>query len=195
MEHQLPYNEKELLHRIAAGDERAFRVFFDHYKDRFYAVALRMTRSDDVAQEMVQDIFLKVWQNRASLPDIIKPDSYFFTVLYRQIYGHYKKLSLERKMLKLIAESPAFKNITDETVLAQESERLINEAIARLPRQQQLVFRLSKQDGLSREQIAEKLQISPNTVKHHLAAAMQSIRSYLNHAALIYILLLHKFPH
>jgi RNA polymerase sigma-70 factor (family 1) len=173
---------------IAQSDEKAFRVFFDRYKERFYAVALKMTRSDAVAQEMVQDVFLKIWQNRTSLPEIIKPDTYFFTVLYRQIYRHYKKLALENKLLKLIAESPHFQNITDETVLAQESTRLINEAILKLPKQQQIVFRLSKQDGLSREQIAEQLHISPNTVRNHLADAMQSIRSYLDHAALIFIL-------
>lgn len=149
-----------------------------------------MTRSDDVAQEMVQDIFMKIWQNRAFLDRITKPDTYFFTALYRQIYRHYKKLALERRLLKLIAESPTFRNITDETILAQESERLINEAITRLPKQQQIVFRLSKQDGLSREQIAEKLHISPNTVRNHLSDAIQSIKAYLNHVALIYLLLL-----
>lgn len=185
-----PYNERELLQRIADGDERAFRTFFDWYKDRFYAVVLKMTRSDDLAQEMVQEIFMKIWQNRASLAGISNPDSYFFTAVYRKVYSHYKRAALEQKLLKFIAESPTFQNITDQTVLAHESERLINEAISRMPPQRQLVFRLSKQDGLSREQIAEKLQISPYTVKNHLAEAIKFIKSYLNHAAFIYILLL-----
>lgn len=190
MEQYSSYSEKELLQRISEGDERAFREFFDRYKDRFYAVVLKMTRRDDLAQELVQDIFLTVWQNRASLTGIDNPDAYFFTAMYRKVYSHFKKLALERKFLRLIAESPAFQNITDETILAHETERLVNEAVSQLSRQQQLVFRLSKQDGLSREQIAEKLQISPHTVKNHLADAMQSIRAYLNRAALIYMLLL-----
>ena len=185
-----PYNQRDLLHRITEGDEAAFRVLFDQYKDRFYAVVLKMTRSDNIAQEMVQDIFLKIWQNRASLREITNTESYFFTMLYRQVFRHYKKLALEKKLLKLIAESPSFQNITDETVLAHESERLINEAIAKLPPQQQLVFKLSKVDGLSREQIAEQLHISPNTVRNHLADAIKSIKSYLNLAVSIYILLL-----
>jgi RNA polymerase sigma-70 factor (ECF subfamily) len=147
-----------------------------------------MTRSDQVAQEMVQDIFLKIWQNRATLPDIDKPDTYFFTILYRQVYRHYKKLALESKLLKLIAESPHFQNITDETILAQESKKLIDEAVSKLPKQQQLVFRLSKVEGLSRDQIAEQLNISPNTVRNHLSDAIRFIRSYLDHAALIFIL-------
>jgi RNA polymerase sigma-70 factor (ECF subfamily) len=185
-----PYHDKDLLRRIAAGDEKAFRVLFNSYKNRFYAVVLKMTRSDTIAEEMVQEIFLKIWQNRAQLVHIDNPDAYFFTALYRQVFRHYKKLSLERKLLSLIAQSPTFRNITDETVLAHESSRLINEAIAKLPPQQQLVFRLSKVDGLSREQIAEQLHISPNTVKNHLADAIKSIKSHLGNAALLYILLL-----
>lgn len=185
MENSTPYNITELLGQVAEGNEKAFHILFDEYKDRFYSVVLKMTRSDDIAQEMVQDLFLKIWKNRASLVDITNPDSYFFTVLYRQVFSHYKKLALERKLLRLIAESPAFQNITDETLLARESERLINEAIARLPQQQQLVFRLSKQDGLTRDQVAEKLKISSNTVRNHMADAIKSIRLYLKHAALI----------
>lgn len=189
VEQYLSYSEKELLLRIAESDEKAFRVFFDRYKDRFYAVGLKMTRSDEVAQEMVQDIFLKIWQNRTSLSEIDRPETYFFTVLYRQVYRHYKKLALDSKLLTFLAESPHFQNVTDETVLAHESKRLIDEAIRKLPRQQQIVFRLSRQDGLSREQIAEQLHISPNTVRNHLADAIRFIRSYFNQASLIYALL------
>lgn len=97
---------------------------------------------------------------------------------------------MERKLLQLIAESPAFRNITDETLLARESERLINEAIAKLPQQRQLVFRLSKQDGLTRDQVAEKLQISPHTVRNHMAESIKFIRAYLKHAAIISVLIL-----
>lgn len=182
------------MQSISTGDEFAFRVFFDQYKNRFYAVVLKMTRSDTVAQEMVQDIFLKIWQNRTSLATLENPDAYFFTTLYRLVYKYYKKLSMERRLLKLISESPHFQNITDETVLAQESEKLINQAVAKLPPQQQLVFKLSKQDGLSREQIAEQLHISPHTVRNHMAEAIRFIRSYLDNAALLPLLLILQLP-
>jgi RNA polymerase sigma-70 factor (ECF subfamily) len=190
LKHIPPYDEIEILNRIANGDETAFRMFFDYYKDRFYSVVLKMTRSDSIAEEIVQETFLTIWQKRSSLTEIKNPDSYFFTAIYRKVFAYYKKLALERKLLRLIADSPHFQNITDETILAQESERLINEAVAKLPSQQQLVFRLSKQEGLSREQIAEKLQISPNTVRNHMADAIKSIRHYLDHAAFISMLLL-----
>lgn len=188
MQKQPLYTTADLLERIANGDEGAFRLLFDQYSARFYALARRMSNSPDVADEMVQEIFLKIWVNRATLPSINNPESYFFTILYRQLFKHFKKLALERKLLRLIAESPSFQEITDETILLQESERLVNEAVAKLPTQQQLVFRLSKQDGLSREQIAAELKISPNTVRNHLADAMKSIRIYLQRAAIVYFL-------
>lgn len=188
------YNLKHLLHRVAQDDEDAFKVIFDAYKERFYAVALKMTRSHAIAEEIVQETFIKIWQKRFSLGDIENADAYFFTAIYRRIYNYYKKLALEQKLLDHIATLPASKNITDETVLAWESERFINDAIKSLPAQQQLVFRLSKQDGLSREQIAEKLQISPNTVRNHLAAAIQSIKAHLNGAAITWSLLLWVTP-
>jgi len=193
----LGYNQSnintDLLQRVADGDEKAFRVLFDNYKDRFYQVVLKMTRSDVVAQELVQDIFLKIWQNRVSLIEINNPEAYFFTVLYRQVYSYYKKMALERKLLKVIAESPAFQNITDETLLVRESERLINEAVSMLPTQQQQVFRLSKQEGLSRIQVAELLKISPHTVRNHLAKSIQFIRSYLNQAGAMLLLCFNFF--
>lgn len=176
----------ELVKLIAAGNERAFRIFFEKYKDRFYAAALKMTASDSVAEEMVQDIFIKIWQRREYLTDIENLDAYLFTTLYNQVYKYYKKQALDRKLLKLISQSPNFHNITEEMVLLRESEKLINEAVAKLPTQQQTVFKLSKQEGLSRDQISKHLNISPNTVRNHLADATKFIRNYLDNAALTY---------
>jgi len=178
------YDEKALLSSIAAGDEKAFRIFFDLYKERFYSVVLKMTHSDFAAEEIVQEVFVGIWKNRSALTNIDNPSTYFFTAVYRKVYSYSKKLALDRKLMQVMAEADQFKNITDETILGRERERLINEAIVKLPPQMQLVFRLSKQEGLSREQIAEKLKISPHTVRNHLLDAMNSIRSSLGNTAL-----------
>lgn len=144
-----------------------------------------MTRSDAVAEEIVQETFVAIWQKRGLLKDIHHPDAYFFTALYRKVYRHYKKLALDRKATKHIAGTWATQDETGDVVLLQESQRLVNEAITRLPQQQQLVFRLSRQHGLSRDQIAAQLNISPNTVRNHMADAIKSIRAYLKKAALL----------
>lgn len=170
-----------MLRRLSEGDERAFRVLFDHYKDRFYFVALKMTRLDHVAEEMVQEVFLKIWRNKASLSEIENPDAYFFTMLYRQVYQYYKKAALDKKLLQGVIGNTESENVTEQSVLAKESTRLLDEAISKLPPQQQLIYKLNKVEGYSYNEIADKLHLSPNTVRNHLAAAVRSIRIHLRH--------------
>ena len=183
------YDEKELLAKIATGDERAFRKLFDLYKERFYAVALKMTRSDEVAGDIVQDVFMNIWSKRESLADVVNPSSYFFTAVYRRVYHHYRKTALEKKLLQAVPVVKESVNTTDEMVLAHESNELISQAISKLPPQQQLVFKLTKQEGLSREDIAQQLKISPNTVRNHLADALKFIRTFLRNSTLTFLIL------
>jgi RNA polymerase sigma-70 factor (ECF subfamily) len=183
-----PYNEKALLARIAANDEKAFRELFDLYKERFYAVALKMTRSGETAQDIVQDVFMQIWNNRENLAGVDNPPAYFFTAVYRKIYHHYRKLALEKRLLHVVAPAElSMKNVTEEMVLAHESEVLISQAIAKLPPQQKLVFKLSRQEGLSRDAIASQLHISAHTVKNHLLDAVKFIRSFLRNSAYIFL--------
>lgn len=185
---------QSILRLVSLGDEKAFRILFDHYKDRFYWVALKMTGLEVIAEEMTQEVFIQIWKQKDAVAEIENPDAYFFTVLYRQVYRFYKKTAVEKKMKLAVAEAPFAKNFTDETVLAKESERFIHEAVLRLPSQQQLVFKLSKQEGLSREQIARQLNISPNTVRNHLAEAVKNIRTYLNDLTLFFGIAISLFP-
>jgi RNA polymerase sigma-70 factor (ECF subfamily) len=187
------YDEKALLSEIAAGDERAFKKLFDLYKERFYAVALKMTRSDEVAEDIVQDVFMNIWNKRETLVDIDNPSSYFFTAVYRRIYHHYRRIAQEKKLLQVVPPVKESVNTTDEIVLARESNRLIWQAISKLPPQQQRVFKLSKQEGLSREDVARQLQISPNTVRNHLADALKFIRTFLRDSSLTFLIQLWIF--
>ena len=180
-------DEKALLLEVAKGDEQAFRKLFDLYKERFYAVVLKMTRSDEVAQDIVQDVFMNIWSKRESLGDVVNPSSYFFTAVYRRVYHHYRKIALEKKLLQAVPAAKESVNTTDEMVLAHESNELISQAISKLPPQQQLVFKLVRQEGLSREDVAQQLKISPNTVKNHLADALKFVRAFLRNPYLLMV--------
>lgn len=179
MEKQLLYEERELLRQIAAGDEPAFRKLLRLYGDRFYAVALKMTRSEEVAKDLVQDVFIGIWEKRQVLKDVKNPSSYFFTIIYRRIYCYYRKIASERNVLQAVSTGLADENPIEEKVLAKENQALIEAAIAQLPPRQQQVFILSKQEGLSREDIARQLNVSPNTVRNHLADAVKSVKMFL----------------
>lgn len=187
------YDEKVLLAEVATGDEQAFKKLFDLYKERFYSVTLKMTRSDEVAEDIVQDVFMNIWNKRERLADIDNPSSYFFTAVYRRIYHHYRKIAQEKKLLQVAPPVKQSGNTTEEMVLAHESDELISQAISKLPPQQQLVFKLTKQEGLSRDYVARELHISPNTVKNHLADALKFIRTFLRNSNPAFLIILWLF--
>ena len=187
------YDEKALLIEIAAGDDRAFEKLYDLYKERFYSLALKMTGSDEVAQDIVQDVFLSIWNRRECLAEVDHPSSYFFTVVYRRIYQHYRLIALEKKLSQVVPFVNKPVNTTDEMVLARESDDLISRAVAKLPPRQRLVFKLTKQEGLSREDVARRLHVSPHTVKNQLADALKFIRAFLRNANFTFLIIFWLF--
>ncbi len=172
--------DKLLLQRIAQKDDQsAFRIIFDRYKDRVYAAALKMTRSRDTAEEIVQEVFVSLWLHRSSLGEIQKPVSYLFTTVYNTISRHFKKLAAEKNMkAQILEKSKKGERSTEQTIFEQETRQWLQNIINQLPTQQKLIYKLSKEDGLSRNEIAERLDISPNTVKNHLLKAMQFIKGH-----------------
>lgn len=186
--------DKVLLKRIAQEDDKnAFRIVFDRYKDRFYAAALKMTHSPDTAEEIVQEVFVALWQRRSGLQDVENPVSYLFTIVYNTISRHFKKLAVEKSMKsKILEKAQRAENYTEQIVLEKESRQWLQHIINRLPSQQQLIYKLSKEDGLSRSEIAKQLDISPNTVKNHLLKAMQFIRVHWGEVMVIAALFLHE---
>lgn len=180
------YNDELLLKRIAEGDEPAFRIIFDRYKARFYAAAIKMTRSTHEAEEIVQDVFVNLWARRTVLANVENPSGYLFTILYNKIYAHFKKIAAERRMMiKLSEAARESRSSVEEEYYEKETNGLIHKLVCQLPLRQQQVYVLSKQEGLSRDEIAKRLQISPHTVKNHLQEAMKFIRLHLYKALII----------
>jgi RNA polymerase sigma-70 factor (ECF subfamily) len=175
--------ERELLQRIAQEDEMAFRALFDLYKERFYATALKMTRSADIAEEIVQEIFVTIWLRRHALAEVEHPTAYLFTMVYHRVHAHFKKLALEKRVKQHIVNGNMDTECNSEDDMARkESQQLLQTLIRQLPAQQQQVYQLSTQEGLSRDEIASRLHISPNTVKNHLQKAVKYIRLHFSRA-------------
>ncbi|GAA3918006.1 RNA polymerase sigma-70 factor [Chitinophaga oryziterrae] len=175
-------SEKELLIKVAAGDEQAYRHLFHLHWDNIYNVALALTKSVELAEDMVQDIFLKIWQKRAQFVGIERFEDYLFIMARNHIYTELKKRSREdtfRDQIKDYFETS--EHNADISLLTKETQEMINQAIGQLTTQQQLVYRLSRDQGLSHEEIAEKLNISRNTVRNHIVQSLKIIRTYLQH--------------
>jgi RNA polymerase sigma-70 factor (ECF subfamily) len=182
------YDMRECFQRLARGDASAFETIFELYKKRVFGVALKMLKSETEAEEIVQDVFLSIWVGKDNLSHINDPEAYLFTITYNTIYTRLKKASRNQELLNTIIHNlTQIQNTTDETIAAHETGKLINEVIQQLPPQQRIVYELCKQEGLSYDEIAERMHLSRNTVRNHLAEAMKTIRIFLKKAAMFFM--------
>jgi RNA polymerase sigma-70 factor (ECF subfamily) len=190
---QMP-EEKELLLQIAGGSHTAFREIFDRYFDRIYGVAYSLVKSPMIAEDMTQDIFLKIWEKREMLTDVQKLDAYLFRVARNHILNEFRNKVKEQDFSEYLCNF--FRETADnpeQHLIFTELEEVVSRAVEHLPPQQREIYRLCREDGLRQEEIAEKLQISVNTIKQHMNRALKFIRHYyLSHYRLVLMLVIER---
>lgn len=183
-------DEKLLLQQLAKGDEFAFRKIFDTYRKPVYAYAIHLLKSESLADEIIQDVFLRVWLNKATVVQLGSFKAWLFTIARNRIFD-ILKIQAKETLLKQSLRTPAPSYETENRISDKEYELLLNDAISQLSPKQQLIYHLSRQNGLKHEEIALKLNISSNTVKTHLVHALRTIKKHLQphiHAVLACIL-------
>lgn len=181
MEKTSLHNEKDLLPRVAEGDEVAFRMLYDHYRKRIYALGLFITKSENTAEELVQDVFLKAWEKREQLGEIVYFNAWLRTVARNTAINYLRARAVEKLGLAhLPTEEIAVYN-TENEVAGREYDRLLETAVNLLPPQQKKVFILHRREGLPHEEVASHLHISVYTSKKYMKLALRSIRSFLDH--------------
>ena len=173
-------NETDLLVRVGEGDERAFGTLFHHYRERIYSYAMHLFGNNSLADELVQDVFLKVWLSRDKIQHVLRFDSWLFIIARNQVFDTLKLLAKEDSARKQMASllDPDTDTVEDQ-LLTKENELRLQEALSRLSPQQKLIFTLSRHQGLKHEEIASRLNISRNTVKTHLVHALKTLRDIL----------------
>jgi len=173
-------SEKLLLEKIAQGDELAFRLVFDLYKTKIYTFIVNFTHSRADAEEIVQDTFLTLWQNRNTLHQIEHPRNYIYTVVRNKTYHYLKQAFKSQARMQVIwANLKLDSNETEETLQLQESKKLIDEALLMMSAQKQEVFKLSRYEGLNHEQIAELTGLSKSRVKNIIVEVLKFIKMYI----------------
>lgn len=180
------HNEKTLFRQISAGDEQAFKVVFDLYKDELFRVVIRLTKSQAVAEEIIQEVFISLWISREHLIKVEEPASYIYRTLFNKINHYIKKEANQERIVKAALQYyQSSSDTTEQIVDLNETQGLIERALRKLPPQQKIVYRLSRQHGLSNDEIASQLQVSQHTVKSHLSKAIWFIRTYIKNLAVI----------
>ncbi len=174
------HTDLQLFSLIGQGTEAAFRALFYRYNTRVYYFILHIVKLESHAEELTQDVFLKLWTTKANLASVTHPSHYLFIMARNRALDRLDSLSAQQSLhTRLSQHLPRETNDTEEEVLFRESRERIAHMALRLPEQQRRIFLLSKEEGLSRHQIASLMNLSPHTVKNHLSSALQYIRRSL----------------
>lgn len=171
-------NEKVLLERIAEGDQKAFEQLALAYSEKVFFHVITFVKSHPLAEEIVQDIFVKIWKNRKKLIEVVNFDSYLFISSKHELISAMRKriLSSEKEMADDIEETLYRPDKQYET---RELQELLEKGIESLPDLKKNVFRLVHQEGLSQKEVSQRLGVATRTVRWNLVSANNLLRYFL----------------
>ncbi|RYY06565.1 MAG: sigma-70 family RNA polymerase sigma factor [Sphingobacteriaceae bacterium] len=180
MQNEVPFDqEKLLLSKISLGDELAFRILFNKHRKWVYSYVLKIIKSNLLAEEILHDVFLKIWQHQ-NLNEIENLTSYLKIITRNKTLNVLRRTNLEVLVNNKLCDNwEEAHNETQEIILLNDSVKVLNQAIELLTPQQKLVYNLCKHEGLKYAQVAKQLSISPLTVKTHMQHTLRFLRSYL----------------
>jgi RNA polymerase sigma-70 factor (family 1) len=189
------HNEKQLLVQVSEGDGTAFHYLFERYYGMVYSVSLRYLKIHELAEDVAQQSFLKIWDKRDRLSNIDRFDAYLFMIARNEITDLFRKQTYHQQYVQRIRELfEEEENSPEELLITKQKRMLIKDAIHALPAQQQQAYRLSRDKGLSYLEIAEEMGLSVNTVRKHISVALNSIRAFfLKHKNELYQLIFFWF--
>lgn len=174
------FDDQKIMKLLAGGSEIAFTKIFQRYQPKVYNAAFKILKSRDLSDEIVQEVFLKLWTRRIAFPELKSLEAFLYTMA--------KNLTIDYLRNRGVEVAAAYKytikrNLTDSSIehamMDQDYEHLLQQAINKLSPRQKTAYELSRVEGLSHRDIAERLNISVNKVNHHITKAVSSIRENL----------------
>lgn len=170
--------ENVLLERLKAGDMLAFRAIYERYWQRSYTLALSKTGSAAVAEELVQDIFVRLWERREGL-EIENLEPYLATAVRYAVISHFRKQMPARQHIEALLSSEDPSASSDTALTVREIQATIDDAMANLPDKTRQIFSMSRFEELPHKHIANVLEVSEKTVEYHITQALRSLRTRL----------------
>ncbi len=177
--------DKELLQKMSSGDQRAFRSLFDRYYSPLSIYADKILHDTDAAIDIVQGFFVWIWQVRDEL-QIVSPKSFFYQSVHNRCLNHLKHKKIEQNHAqRILATQSELHYETEEAIEMAELEAQLTAAVDRLPKKCREIFLLSRRDGCTNDEIAQRLDISKRTVETHIYNALQTLRKALGMLGLL----------
>jgi RNA polymerase sigma-70 factor (family 1) len=171
----------EIVQRLKEGEEQAFQEIYSRYVGRLPAFALRIIKSPELADDVVQDIFVHLWELRGSLDPEKNFQSFLFTITRNHVINVLKRSSVNAALLReIFLNTPQSSNTTETQLALTETTEILRRAMDLLPPGQKRVFELCKINGLSYEEAASELNLSPGTINAHMVKSIKFIKAYFN---------------
>lgn len=182
-----PYEEQELLSLLREGSTEAFTQLYNQFSEPLYYNILSLVKDELIAEELLQDIFVRIWRKRESLQIEKNLAGYLFMVSRNRVYDFFKSLDREQELYRKIRTiaTEEYSHI-EEAIFSKENEDLLQKAIDTLPPKRKQAFQLCKIEGYSYKEASELMGISISTLKDHMAKSREAIREFLlNNAEII----------
>ena len=176
----LKENKDKLLAKVAGGDRDAFtQLYTDHLNNLFRYIFL-ITKSKEETEEILQEVFIRIWENRSKLVAIDSFENYVFRCAKNKLLDNIRRQQVKQRVFSEIKRSKEVSaSTTSDQSTYKEYYLLVQQAIEKLPPKRKLIFRLNIENGYSREEIARHLNISDSVVKKQIYKASYFVRAYL----------------
>ena len=168
----------ELVLKLQKGDVEAFDLVYGKYARRLYGFTLKYLKSTEETEELVQSVFLKVWENQKNLKKESSFKSYLFTIAYNEICNIFRRRSLLQKFIgEQLTVNSLNSSETEELIDYNSILEQVDLIIAKLPERQKIIFLKSRVDGKTNKEIASELELSSGTVDNYISESLKFIRS------------------
>lgn len=176
------FTDKQLFKSISEGNEPAFHQIFQRYYPRMLSFAGMVVKSPHQAEEIVQEVLIRLWEQREALAEIRNPDNYLFIITRNHAFNYLRAAANEQNRREQLWEALQQRAVDGSTTLeAQEAEQFFEKIVAQLTPQQRKIFLMSREEGYSHQQIADELHLSKHTVKKHVADALKLFKASLKY--------------
>lgn len=157
-----------------------FSEIFRQQEQRLYTLALRLTKSDPVAKDIIQEVFLKLWEQGPAIYCITNVEAWLYRVTENKVVDFLRKSAADSRLKKAIWDRlQDIINNEESHLTTREYNEIIQKAIDQLPTKRRLIYQLNREEGLNYQQIADELQLSRHTVKNQLFSAVQTVRKFI----------------
>lgn len=169
--------EKFILFKVAEGDEKAFEQLFFQYQPKIVTFLTGLIHDSALSRDMAQEIFLAIWRDRKKLVQVNSISSYLYQIAKYKVFDYFDHLTVaEQYVNDYLQQTSEPQMDIEEMLFARELKHLIDETVNLMSPQRRQVYRLSRESGLSNDEIAVRLNISKRTVENHITAALSILR-------------------